>query len=102
MDCGAFGKHVQWNRVNTARLRLFPFVGLVAVSSLGLMSERPPDDARRETQALDRLFAAPTFAVVRDAERVDALPVEMRGEGLSGIPQVVERPVPLDRATRAT
>ena len=36
---------------------------------------------------------------MRDAERVEALPVEMTAEGLSGTPRVVERPVPLDPAT---
>ena len=54
---------------------------------------------RRSSVALEKRFAAPAFAVVRDAERVEALPVEETGMGLSATHRVVERPVPLDPAT---
>ena len=37
--------------------------------------------------------------VVRHAERVEALRVEIRGTGLSSTSHVVEKPVPLDAAT---
>ena len=68
-------------RMNTVRLRMCLFVGLVAACSLGLAPERRQDDDLRG--ALEKRFAAPAFAVVRDAERVEALPVEETGMGLS-------------------
>ncbi len=81
--------------MNTVRLRLCLFVGLVAACSLGLAPERRQDD----DDVLEKRFAAPAFAIVRDAERVEALPVEETGMGLSATYRVVERPVPLDPAT---
>ena len=83
--------------MNTVRSRLCLFIGLVAVCSLGLAPERPQDDDLRV--ALEKRFAAPAYAVVRDAEQVEALPVEETGMGLSATHRVVERPVPLDPAT---
>ena len=80
--------------MNTVRLRMCLFVGLVAACSLGLAPERPQDDNLRV--ALEKRFAAPAFAVVRDAERVEALPVEETGMGLSARHRVVERPVLLE------
>lgn len=47
-------------------------------------------------EELARLFASPAFAAVRQAERVEALPVDMVGGGISATHQVVERPVSLD------
>jgi hypothetical protein len=85
--------------MNTGRLRMFLFVGLVVVSSLGLAHEQTPDEERREMMALERRFAGPAFAVVRGADRVDALPVEMTGAGVSATHHVVERPMRLDPAT---
>jgi hypothetical protein len=85
--------------MNTGRLQVFLFVGLAAVCSLGLAREQTPDEERREKMALERRFAGPVFAAVRGADRVDALPVEMTGAGLSATHHVVERPVTLDAAT---
>jgi hypothetical protein len=73
------------------------FVGLAAACSLGLAPERRQDDDLRE--ALEKRFAAPAYAILRDTERVEALTVEERGMGLSATYQVVERPVSLDPAT---
>ena len=83
--------------MNTVRLRLCLLVGLVAACSLGVAPERPQADDLRV--ALEKRFAAPAFAIVRDAERVEALPVEETGMGLSATHRVVERPVLLNPAT---
>jgi hypothetical protein len=70
----------------------FSALVLVAVWAASVAVHGPPGD-RQDPQL------AMVLDVVRRAERVEALPVSVEGEGLSAIYRVVDRPVPLDTAT---
>jgi hypothetical protein len=50
-------------------------------------------------QYLARLFKKPAFAPLREPDRVEALPVQIIGAGLSSTFRVVEKPVALDAQT---
>jgi hypothetical protein len=71
-----------------------PMARLCALVLLTLHAQASDDADFRRT--LETRFSSPSFAPVREAERVDALPVNSEGEGLSSTYRVQERPVTLD------
>ncbi len=90
--------------MRTARLWMLVFVGLIGCSVLASAqaaktkagdNERDPEIDRWIT----RFLAAPRLAALREADRIDALPVDIIGGGLQSTFHVVERPVVLDAAT---
>jgi hypothetical protein len=68
-------------------------VTLFALVLLWLGPQASDDADFRRT--LEARFSSPSFAPVREAERVDVLPIESEGEGLSSTYRVQERPVTL-------
>jgi hypothetical protein len=75
------------------RLSTLLVVAVAVVCSPSFGQEREPVNGV-DKEWIEHLFASPAFAAVRQAERVEALPVQ--GAGISAPYRVLERPVPLD------
>jgi hypothetical protein len=72
---------------------------LAAISLLAFTQKRQQDNAADDINGFERFFASAPFAVIREADRVEVLPVDIVGAGISSTHQVLERPVSLDPAT---
>jgi hypothetical protein len=89
--------------MRTARVWMIAFVGLIGCSVVSAQAPKAKiGDVEREPAVdrfISRFLASRPLAVVREAERIEALPVETIGTGLSSTFKVMERPVALDPAT---
>jgi hypothetical protein len=72
-------------------------IRLCALLLCGLHAQASADAEFR--RALEARFSSPSFAPVREAERIEILPIDTEGEGLSSTYRVQERPVALDSST---
>ena len=73
---------------------LMAFVAAVPAAAQG-----PPYGPEDKIPASQQKQLAAMLGIVRNAERVEALPVEIEGVGLSSTSRVVEKPVAVDAAT---
>jgi hypothetical protein len=81
------------------RLAGYALVVVAALAATPALAQKPTSSPFDEPTPAERVRLGELLDVVRHAQRVEALPVEVVGEGLSSMGKVVERPVAVDAAT---
>jgi hypothetical protein len=81
----------------------FLLVGMAAYASVGAGGSLALAQKVKSIETVDqrrtRLFKTPALAPLREPDRVEALPVQIVGMGLSSTFHVIEKPVALDTRT---
>ena len=87
------------NNVTSPRLCLLVILAVAALTP-GAVAQKQTSNAHDDFyKTVTQLLASPDLVPVREAERLDALPVAESGMGASSTHQVLERPVAIDPKT---
>jgi hypothetical protein len=73
-------------------------VVVAALAATPALAQKPKSTVFEEPTAAERVRLSELLDIVRRADRVEALPIEVTGVGLSSEGTVVERPVTVDAA----